>query len=128
MRSIVEGDIMLLPQWSDPILVSLDVLTPPNITNSQLLSLKLTTNSPTDFLMETSIELSWTEPEGGSEGLLFYEVWIGSIALEEYEEPENLRDEVNGAVISCPYAKAHPNTCTCTIYMYIIAERISARF
>ena len=102
MRSIVEGDIMLLPQWSDPILVSLDVLTPPNITNSQLLSLQLTTNSLIDFLMETSIELSWTVPEGGSEGLLFYEVWIGSIALEEYEESERLGDiiQVNGAVIS----------------------------
>ena len=87
MRSIVDGDINLLPQWSQPINVPLEVLPPPDISSSRLLSLILATNSQEGFLLvEASIELAWSKPEGVREDMEGYEVWVGSVPLEGYEE------------------------------------------
>ena len=117
MRSIVDGDINLLPQWSPAINVSLKVLPPPDISSSSLLSLNLTTNSQDDFfLVEVSIELAWSEPEGVREDVEVYEVWVGSAPLEEYEEAsQQLGDivplEVQPALCMCVCVEC---MCVCT--------------
>ena len=82
----MDGNINLLPQWSQPINVPLAVLPPPDIITSRLLSLNLTANSHDDFSVEVYIKLSWSKPEGGTEDMEVYEVWVGSVPLEEYKE------------------------------------------
>ena len=89
MRSISGRNINLLPQWSDPINVTLEVLPPlPEITTHLLyFNLHFT---PQGRYLEAVINLTWVEPEGEREGFI-YEVWVGSVPLEGYEEPDLYR-------------------------------------
>ena len=76
-----------LPQWSDPVRVPMVILPPPVITTSDLLSFSLISSNGR-FSVETTLDLSWEDPEG-SEELERYEVWVGSRALTQFEQPDN---------------------------------------
>ena len=97
MRSLMNNDVTLLPQWSTPINVSLNLLPPPEITSSKLLSISLTSTDVGDFAVATEVMLSWVEPEDREE-LESYEVWIGPRELGEFEQP----GEMDGAIIEFP--------------------------
>ena len=97
MRSLVDGDIYLLPQWSEPISLTLSTLPPPEINSSSLLSISVTSPSNSDsFSVSTTVELSWEEPEE-TDDLEMYEVWVGGRSLGEFEQPEE--SEVFGSII-----------------------------
>ena len=104
----------LLPQWSPPRNVSLKVLPPPDISSSSLLSLDLTTNSQDDFLVEVSIELAWTEPEGVREDVV-YEVWVGPVPLEEYEEAS----QELGDIVPLEVQPVTPALCMCVCGIHV---------
>ena len=88
MRSLVDDGIHLLPQWSEPISLTLSTLPPPEINSSSLLSISVTSPSNSDsFSVSTTVELSWEEPEE-TDDLEMYEVWVGSRSLREFEQPE----------------------------------------
>ena len=97
MRSLVDDDLTLLPQWSTPINVSLHLLPPPEITSSKLLSIGLTSTDVGDFAVAMEVMLSWVEPEDRDE-LESYEVWIGPSELGEFEQP----GEMDGSITEFP--------------------------
>ena len=97
MRSLVDDDIHLLPQWSDPKPLTLSTLPPPEINSSTLLSISVTSPSDSDsFSVSTTVELSWKEPEE-TDDLEMYEVWVGGRALGEFEQTEE--NEVLGSIL-----------------------------
>ena len=97
MRSLVDGDIHLLPQWSQPISLTLSILPPPEINSSSLLSISVTSPSNSDsFSVSTTVEVSWEEPEE-TDDLEMYEVWVGGRALGEFEQPKE--SEVFGSIL-----------------------------
>ena len=91
IRSLADNDIQLLPQWSDPIPLKFNTLSPPNITSSHLLAI----NSDGLFV-STTVELSWEEPEEG-DNIEKYEVWVGVRNLGEFEQPEE--SEAFGSIL-----------------------------
>ena len=97
MRSLADDDIQLLPQWSDPISLTFNPLSPPNIASNHLLAISLTSPSNSDSLsVSTTMELSWEEPEE-RDVIEMYEVWVGVRDLGEFEQPEE--SEAFGSVI-----------------------------
>ena len=97
IRSHVDDDIRLLPQWSDPISLTFSILPPPEINSSSLLSISTTSPSNSDnFSVSTTVELSWEEPEE-TDNLEMYEVWVGGRALGEFEQPEE--SELFGSIL-----------------------------
>ena len=101
MDNLIGETTTFLPQWSDPVSVPIDILTPPEILESQLLSFSLV-SSGGQFDVSTSVNLTWEEPER-SEELERYEVWVGSRALAEFEEPDNF-----GQLFVFPVNLQHP--------------------
>ena len=97
MRSRVDEDIRLLPQWNEPISLTPSTLPPPEINSSSLLSISVTSPSDSDsFSVSTTVEVSWEEPEE-TDDLEMYEVWVGSRSLEEFEQPEE--SEMFGSIL-----------------------------
>ena len=83
---LVNGDTIYLPRWSDPEPVNIDILSPPAI-NSQLLSYSPVTAGER-ISVSTSVNLTW-EGTGEGDEIERYEVWVGSRALAEFEQPDN---------------------------------------
>ena len=97
MRSLVDGDIHQLPQWSQPISLTPSTLPPPEINSSSLLSISVTSDpsNSDSFSVSTTVEVSWEEPE--TDDLKMYEVWVGGRALGEFEQPEE--SDVFGSIL-----------------------------
>ena len=96
----VTTEVNFLPVWSDPVSVQMIILPPPVITDSQLLSFSLTSSkSSDDFSVTAELQLSW-EDFNVSEDLYQYEVWVGSKALDEFEEPDS--NENLGQILQFP--------------------------
>ena len=86
MRSHVDGDIQLLPQWSKPIAINFSTLRPPRIITSTLLAINTTFINVELFSISVLVELTWEKP--ADEMDILYEVWVGSRPLGVFEEPE----------------------------------------
>ena len=95
MENLVNEDTISLPRWSDPISITLDISPPPEIVQSQPLSFSLVSDGD-QFSLSTSLSLTWEEVEE-SEELERYEVWVGSRAFGEFEQPDN--DDSGGIFI-----------------------------
>ena len=104
MKDLVNGDTIFLPRWSDPEPVSIDILSPPAI-NSQLLSYSLVP-AEEKISVSTSVNLIW-ERTGEGDEIERYEVWVGSRALVEFEQPDN---EDFGQIFIFPVIKQYVYT------------------
>ena len=97
MRSLVDDNIHLLPQWSESRTLTPSTLPPPEINSSSLLSISVTSPSNShSFSVSTTVELSWEEPEE-TDDLEMFEVWVGGRSLGEFEQPEE--SEVFGSIL-----------------------------
>ena len=94
MRSVVT-DITLLPQWSVPITINISSLPSPTIVSSELIKTDSIVNEDSGgFTINSSVNLTLRKPQE-SEGLEFYEVWIGGKVLAKYKQPD---DRISGGV------------------------------
>lgn len=119
MRSVIPGDIKLLPQWSDPEYLELDLLPQPTISSSEVVSIDVVTSAlnPDDLHVTTEVALAWEEPRD-IENLTHFDVWIGSRALGKFEEPEE--SDMTGKIFPIL-------VCTTYIYTYCKTPLINRR-
>ena len=75
-----------IPQWSEPVHLTITKLPAPELTTAKLVSTSLEIES-SGYNISATVNMNWERP-ANHKNLDVLEVWVGSRSLGEFEEPD----------------------------------------